>query len=57
MFAQGLYIRGIFLILGGNLFILENKVTNFLSNRLIPVLKDFNYSSLFPKISWTTDNF
>ena len=57
MLVQGLYIRGIFLILGRNLFILENKVTNFLSNRLISALKDFNYNSLFPKISWTTDNF
>lgn len=49
MFTQGLYTRGIFLILGRNLFILENKVTNSLSNRLIPALKDFNYNFLIPK--------
>lgn len=45
-------------MLGGNLFILKNQVTNPLSNRLIILaLKGLNYNSSFPTISWITDNF
>ena len=44
-------------MLGRNLFIPKNEVTDSLSNRLIPALKDFSYNSSFPTISWTTDGF